>query len=91
LTDPQEKEWVVYLLRCSDDSLYCGITNNLLARLKKHNSGKGSKYVAQRLPAIILKYFPVQNRSMASKIELKVKKLSREEKLRLNSINQLIS
>ena len=38
------KEWVVYLVRCADESLYCGITKDVEMRLAAHNSGKGAKY-----------------------------------------------
>jgi putative endonuclease len=43
-------EWVVYLVQCSDDSLYCGTTNNLEGRLSAHNAGKGAKYTRSRKP-----------------------------------------
>ena len=45
-----KRQWVVYLLRCSDESLYCGITNNLKNRLITHNSGRGAKYTRSRRP-----------------------------------------
>jgi integration host factor subunit beta len=44
------KNWVVYLVRCADQSLYCGITNNLEKRLEAHNLGKGAKYIRSRIP-----------------------------------------
>ena len=43
-------DWQVYLLRCCDGNLYCGITNNIYARTKIHNVGKGAKYTKGRLP-----------------------------------------
>jgi putative endonuclease len=45
-----KKEWVVYLVRCADESLYCGITNDIERRLVAHNSGKGAKYTKSRTP-----------------------------------------
>ena len=45
-----KKEWVVYLVRCVDESLYCGITNDVEKRLVAHNSGKGAKYTKSRMP-----------------------------------------
>ena len=42
--------WYVYLMRCSDDTLYCGMTDDIEKRLKAHNSGKGAKYTRARLP-----------------------------------------
>ncbi|MCP4722977.1 MAG: GIY-YIG nuclease family protein, partial [Desulfobacteraceae bacterium] len=44
------RDWQVYLLKCADLSLYCGITNNLKARIDTHNAGKGAKYTRGRLP-----------------------------------------
>lgn len=42
--------WYVYLMRCADDTLYCGMTDDIEKRLKAHNSGKGAKYTRARLP-----------------------------------------
>lgn len=73
--------WFVYLLKCSDNTLYCGITNNLEKRLAAHNSGKGAKYTKSRRPVVLFKVFDVSNKSEALKLEFKIKKMSREEKL----------
>lgn len=75
-------EWVVYILSCSDDSYYTGITNNLDKRIAKHNSGSGAKYTAARLPVKLLKSFPAPNKSIALKIEYFIKQLKREDKLK---------
>lgn len=75
--------WFVYILRCSDGSLYTGITNNLQKRLDKHNAGKGSKYVRSRRPAELLVYFEMLNKSDAAKEEYRIKQLSHEDKLKL--------
>jgi len=76
--------WIVYIVRCSkDDSLYTGITNNLEKRISAHNNGKGAKYTKSRLPVTLFKKFEVKNKSEALKLEIKIKKLSREEKLKL--------
>ena len=73
--------WLVYMLECGDNSIYTGITNNLEERLKKHQSGKGAKYLRGRLP-IKLKYKEsFINRSEATKRELYIKKMSKEEKI----------
>ncbi len=69
--------WFVYLARCSDDSLYCGITNNLEKRFKAHNSGKGSKYTRSRLPVRLVWKTEVGSKSEALKKEYRVKKLSK--------------
>lgn len=76
-------KWYVYILECSDGSLYTGITNDLEKRIKTHNSGKGAKYTRCRLPVELKKSWEVENRSEASKMEYKIKKLRRDEKLKL--------
>jgi len=73
--------WTVYLLRCSDDSLYCGITNDLARRVARHNSGKASKYTRSRLPVQCVWTESAQDKSAALKREVAIKKLSRAEKL----------
>jgi putative endonuclease len=75
--------WYVYLLECSDGTLYCGITNNLNKRLETHNKGKGARYTKNRLPVKLRVSFEVKNRSEASKEEYRIKQLTREEKLKL--------
>jgi len=75
--------WFVYILVCSDDSLYTGITTDTNRRLREHNSGKGSKYVRSRCPANIIWVEPGHTRSSALKREAKIKSFSRKEKLQL--------
>lgn len=75
--------WILYVLRCRDKSLYCGITNNLPRRLLAHNDGKGSKYTrpGTRRPILFVAYachYP--NRSEASKAEYAFKQLSKKAK-----------
>lgn len=73
----------VYILRCSDDSLYTGWTNNLEKRFKAHSSGKGAKYTKARLPVELVYYEEFQDKIEAMKREYEIKKLSRREKLKL--------
>lgn len=75
------KNWVVYLLRCSDGSLYCGITNDLKKRLETHNLGKGSRYTRSRRPAELVGASFKMTRSDALKLEYRVKKLPTDRKL----------
>ncbi len=75
--------WVVYILKCGDETLYTGITNDLPARLGAHESGTGAKYTKGRGPFTVLHQEFFENRSLASKREIKIKKLSRAEKLAL--------
>lgn len=70
-------EWVVYLLECSDGTLYCGITNNLEKRLRTHNRGKGAKYTRGRLPVRLRCYRRVGGKGEALRLECRVKKVRR--------------
>lgn len=73
--------WTVYILRCADDTLYTGITNDLENRIATHESGKGSKYLRGRGPFVIAYTETHENRSAASKREIEIKELARAEKL----------
>lgn len=73
-------DWIVYILKLSDSSLYTGITNNLSSRLSTHFSGKGSKYVRSRLPFKLVYIERTNNRSEASKREHQIKKMKRNKK-----------
>ncbi|MBW2054398.1 MAG: GIY-YIG nuclease family protein [Deltaproteobacteria bacterium] len=75
-----EIRWIVYLIRCSDESLYCGITNNLKNRLEAHNSGKGSKYTRFRRPVELVAVSPEITKSDALKLEYRVKQLPASKK-----------
>ena len=73
----------VYLLRCSDDSLYCGWTTDLDRRLKAHNAGKASRYTRRRLPVQVVYAKQMANRSAAMREEARIKRLRRPKKLTL--------
>ena len=75
--------WFCYLLRCADDTLYCGITNNLSKRLAAHNAGTAAKYTRTRTPVELVFSETCADRSVASKRELAIKRLTREKKLAL--------
>lgn len=75
--------WFVYMLECSDKTIYTGISNNVSKRLLTHNNGKGAKYTKTRLPVIIKGVWECKDRSEASKLEYKYKQLSRQQKLDL--------
>ncbi len=78
------KEWYVYIVRCSDKSLYTGITVDLDRRVLEHNtSNKGAKYTRPRRPVQLVYSEAHEDRSSASKRESAIKKLSRAEKLTL--------
>jgi putative endonuclease len=80
--------WLVYMLECSDNSIYTGITNNLENRLKKHQSGDGAKYLRGRLPIKLIYKELFRNRSEATKREISIKKMSKKEKKILIDLNQ---
>ena len=73
--------WVVYLLRCVDNSLYCGITNSLEKRLLKHNSGKGAKYTRSRLPLQLVGVSSEMTKNAALKLEYRLKRTSAADKI----------
>jgi len=75
-----KRQWVVYLIRCSDESLYCGTTNNLKNRLEAHNSGKGAKYTRFRRPVELVAASPEMTKSDALKLEYRVKQLPASKK-----------
>ena len=76
------QRWTVYLLRCSDDTLYTGITLDLERRIKEHNTGKkGAKYTRGRTPVSLVKSFLRYSKGDALKLEHRIKNLSREDKL----------
>ncbi|MDY6065117.1 MAG: GIY-YIG nuclease family protein [Finegoldia sp.] len=73
--------YYVYILRCSDGSLYTGITNNLKKRLDAHNKKRASKYTRSRVPVDYVFIKSVENKSQALKLEIKIKSLSRDKKI----------
>ena len=75
--------WTVYILKCADDSLYTGITNDLPARIDAHQAGAGAKYTKGRGPFSLMYQELCADRSAASKREMAIKALSRAEKLKL--------
>ncbi|MBT5807707.1 GIY-YIG nuclease family protein [Candidatus Uhrbacteria bacterium] len=75
--------WTVYILRCSDDTLYTGITKDLGARIKTHNAGKGAKYTRGRGPVNVMWSEDGLDEGGARKKEIEIKKLSRSEKIQL--------
>ncbi|MCK5696037.1 MAG: GIY-YIG nuclease family protein [Desulfobacula sp.] len=75
------KDWQVYLLKCSDESLYCGVTKNLKNRLLKHNNGTASKYTRSRLPVEVVAVGKDLTKSKAFQLEYQIKKLPAGKKI----------
>ncbi|WP_042683182.1 GIY-YIG nuclease family protein [Anaerosalibacter massiliensis] len=73
----------VYILKCSDDTLYTGWTNNLNKRVETHSKGKGAKYTRARLPIKLVYYEEYTDKISAQKREYEIKQLTRKEKLDL--------
>lgn len=77
------KPYKVYLLHCSDDTFYTGITTDVDRRVKEHNEGSASKYTRCRRPVTLAYWEPAEDRSSASKREMEIKKWNRAKKMEL--------
>jgi len=75
--------WFVYMVECSDQTLYIGITNDVTARIVKHNSGKGAKYTRGRRPVKLQAVWKYKSKSTAAQAEYALKQLSKTQKLAL--------
>ena len=76
-----KNEWVVYLVCCADESLYCGITNDIEKRLVAHNSGKGAKYTKSRVPVDVVGVSSQMTKSEALKLERHIKRVPAGKKV----------
>ena len=74
-------DWEVYLVRCADNSLYCGITKDVKTRIALHNAGKGSKYTKARRPIELVAVSCKMTKSDALKLEYHVKRLPIDRKV----------
>lgn len=70
-----------YLIKCADNTLYCGWTNHLEKRIEAHNQGKGAKYTKTRRPVVLVYYESYPTKEEAMRREVQIKKLSRKDKL----------
>lgn len=76
--------WYVYILRCSDNTLYTGVTKDLPKRMQQHNHGsEGAKYTRGRRPVELVYHERAENRSAAQQREYSIKRLSAAQKQRL--------
>lgn len=85
----REETWIVYLVQCNDNSMYCGITNDLDRRLKAHNHGKGAKYTRSRRPVELLGISPKMTKSAALRLEHRIKKTPAKDKLNTTNIEKV--
>ena len=79
--------WNVYILRCSDDSFYIGLTNDLKQRLRDHQSGDGAQYTRSRLPVKFKYSERFKSKKEAENREQQLKRWSRAKKETLISGN----
>lgn len=75
--------WFVYIVRCSDSTLYTGIATDLERRIAVHNRGKGAKYTRSRRPVELVWFARARSRSTAQRREAAIKRLSAREKKEL--------
>jgi ribonuclease HI len=80
-TEPHCGAWCVYVLRCRNDSLYIGMTNNIGERMEKHKLGTGSKFVRSWRPFELVKTIPCRNAGEARRLEYDLKRLTRKKKI----------
>jgi putative endonuclease len=83
LAKSKGSSWVVYILKCSDNTYYTGITNNINRRITQHEANKGAKYTKGRGPFSLVYQDKCKNRSEASQKEFAIKKLALHEKIGL--------
>ena len=83
--------WHVYIIECSDGTLYTGITNDLDRRITAHNDGRGAKYTKTRRPVRLRFSEPAADRKNASQREYAIKSLRKAEKMRLITPEPLIT
>ena len=75
-----DKEYYVYLLRCGDNSLYCGYTDDLKKRVELHKSGRGAKYTKSHLPVELAYYEKYDTKHDAMSREQFIKKMTKQKK-----------
>jgi putative endonuclease len=73
--------WRVYLVRCTDNSLYCGITRDISGRIERHNAGKGAKYTKSRLPVTLMAVSRELPKSDALRLERYMKRQAAGDKI----------
>lgn len=79
--DTNQAEWRVYLVRCADRSLYCGVARDVERRVAQHNRGRGAKYTRSRLPVEIAALSPPMSKGEALKLEYRIKRLPSDRKI----------
>jgi predicted GIY-YIG superfamily endonuclease len=75
--------WSIYIIQCRDGSLYTGITTDISRRIKEHNAKKGAFYTQNKTPVELVYQEAMPDQSQARKREAAIKKLTRQQKLKL--------
>jgi putative endonuclease len=83
--------WSVYLARCVDDTLYCGIAVDVVARIAAHDAGRGARYTRGRGPLTVIVVRRCRDKEIALRIEHAVKRLPRADKLALATAPQRLA
>ena len=78
-----KQDWFFYIVRCKDNSLYSGITNDLEERLREHNQGTGARYALARRPVTLVYSEKYNDATEARKREVQIKRWSKGKKERL--------
>jgi putative endonuclease len=78
-----KSNWCVYVLKCRNNYLYIGLTNDIEKRLKDHERGTGSKFVRSHQPFELVKTIPCNNSAEARSLEANIKKLKRNRKIQV--------
>ena len=79
----KNESWFVYILLCKDNTFYTGVTNDIKKRILAHENGKGAKYTKGRGPFKLIYKCAFETHSLALKEEMRIKKLSKIQKLKL--------
>jgi predicted GIY-YIG superfamily endonuclease/ADP-ribose pyrophosphatase YjhB (NUDIX family) len=75
------RDWFMYALRCADDTLYTGVTTDVVRRVGEHNSGRGARYTSGRRPVRLVGVWRFADQSTAQRAEARFRQLSRKQKL----------
>lgn len=86
-----ESQWNLYIIETRTGTLYTGITTDVARRLLEHEQGKGAKYLRGKGPLSLKLTFPCSDRSQATQLEIKVKQLSKSDKLTLINTPALLA
>ncbi|MGE0867114.1 MAG: GIY-YIG nuclease family protein [Kofleriaceae bacterium] len=79
----RSSSWYVYLARCADGSLYCGIARDVAKRIAEHDAGRGARYTRGRGPLAVVLVRRYRTKGMALRVEYAIKQLARTGKERL--------